>query len=408
MRDTKLFAKYLANFSEPEIASLAGFPESLQFSHVVVVPSYKESLDFVTRFNLLNPGEQTALLIAVINQPDTDSVKQPQQQLADDIKASATCLWQNNNLSLLQLTNGGYVLLVDRFNQAIPHKQGVGLARKIGADLACQLIATGQILSPWIRSTDADAHLPDNYFAALPQSCVDSSAIIFDFFHQSDNAQEDAANRIYEQSMRYYVAGLRFAGSPYSFYTIGSILAFSAEAYVKARGFPKRAAGEDFYLLNKVAKLGNITSQPSVQIKIDARVSDRVPFGTGPMVQKIIALQTDNKEYFYYQPQVFVELKRLLDAVSHCKGNLTELIQALESFSDLTRQSLTDIGFFTFINNPQLQSSSAQQVSKQLMVWFDAFKTLKFIHALRDNGLPDMPLSEALNNPFFSIHPEDK
>ncbi|TLU61806.1 hypothetical protein FE810_13375 [Thalassotalea litorea] len=402
----KTFSKYLANFAEPEVTRLASFPQTLVFAQVVILPAYKESAEFCHRFNIVTESQQDKLLIVVINQPDTDMDIEPQRQLFEKIDHIGDRIWQCENLSLLQLKSGSFVLVVDRFTQPIPHKQGVGLARKIAADLACQLISQKQIQSPWVYSTDADAHLPENYFSTLANISDDTRALVFGFYHQAvdsiEHQQEGAATHLYELSMRYYVAGLSYAGSPYNFFTIGSILAFCADAYVKVRGFPKRAAGEDFYLLNKIAKLGKIKNEQSVQIKIDARVSDRVPFGTGPAVEKIINLQQNKQDYCYYQPQVFVELKQLLDAMNTSAGNLEELAIALQDLSAVCSRSLADIGFADFLDKLGAQSISSAQVNRQLRVWFDAFKTLKFIHALRDNGLPDIPLQQALNNPHFT------
>ncbi|WP_394176592.1 hypothetical protein [Thalassotalea litorea] len=402
----KTFTKYLANFAEPETQSLSSFPQALVFEHVVILPAYKESAQFCHRFDRLTTGNAGQLLIVVINQPDTDNNTEPQQRLFAQLHASAELIWQCDNLSLLKLVNAGYVLVVERFIQPIPYKQGVGLARKIAADLACYLIAHHGIQSPWICSTDADAHLPANYFSSLPTDSQNISALVFDFYHQRTdtkaNDKTGIATDLYEQSMRYYVGGLNYAGSRYGYFTIGSILAISANAYVKARGFPKRAAGEDFYLLNKIAKLGEIKNVQDVQIKIDARVSDRVPFGTGPAVQKIIDLQQASRDYCYYQPQVFIELKQVLDLFKTSAGNLQQLLSGIEKLSVLSKQSLTDIGFTKFVNILQKQRSSDAQTARQLIVWFDAFKTLKFIHALRDNGLTDIPLQQALDNPYFA------
>ena len=60
-------------------------------------------------------------------------------------------------------------------------------------------------------------------------------------------------------SLRYYVAGMKYARSHLThFHTIGSTMAVRASYYAKVRGFPKREAGEDFYLLNKLAKVGTV------------------------------------------------------------------------------------------------------------------------------------------------------
>ncbi len=61
-----------------------------------------------------------------------------------------------------QITAAGYayVIVVDRVSAPwrLNPKQGVGLARKIGTDLALALIEQGRIHSPWILQTDADVY----------------------------------------------------------------------------------------------------------------------------------------------------------------------------------------------------------------------------------------------------------
>jgi hypothetical protein len=46
--------------------------------------------------------------------------------------------------------------LVER-SQGLPHKEGVGLARKIGCDIALSLYERGTLKSRWLHTTDADA-----------------------------------------------------------------------------------------------------------------------------------------------------------------------------------------------------------------------------------------------------------
>ena len=125
------------------------------------------------------------------------------------------------------------------------------------------------------------------------------------------NAIVHNATLQYEQALRYYVDGLRYADSPYAFFTIGSILIFNTAAYAKVRGFPKKSAGEDFYLLNKLAKIGRIAFLSNSCVELTSRLSTRVPFGTGPAVQQIMTLSENNSPYCYYSPAVFDELKHV-------------------------------------------------------------------------------------------------
>jgi hypothetical protein len=43
-------------------------------------------------------------------------------------------------------------------------------------------------------------------------------------------------------------------------------------------------------------------------------------------------------------------------------------------------------------------SKSPTQINKQKINWFDAFRTLKFVHYLRDNSFPLINMFDALDN----------
>jgi hypothetical protein len=395
--------KYLAHYAEPECQYLSLFPKKKHFKHVVVIPAYKENIHFVKRF-LASPlvGYQV-LFVCVINQPEHDKHKNAQQDLWQQCCDLGTVTWQNFNINLVEFdSHNSALLLVDRFNHAIDSKQGVGLARKIGADLSLRLIQQDIISSRWIHSSDADVTLPSDYFDPLTLLPQTHKAACFNFYHYCKNDAIYQASRLYELALHYYVAGLRYAKSNYAFYTIGSILAFDAEAYASVRGFPKRSAGEDFYLLNKLAKLGKVAFVEQTQLKITARTSDRVPFGTGPAVAKILQLQNMATDYHYYNPQVFDLLKSLLHSFNQLPNYRQSLKFWLAQHDFLVVKALNDIGFITFVAKQQ-QATDAQFM-KQLTVWFDAFKTLKFIHALREQGINDIPLLKAIGKANFKVY----
>jgi hypothetical protein len=404
--------KYLKNYAEPETAQLLSsltFFNHKHYQHSLVIPAYQETCQFIQQFIESVISDQSVLLIVIINQPDTDSDITLQQCLFDQIICLGESSKLDEQLTYVTLNNSkSDMLIVDRFNTPIPEKQGVGLARKIGCDLALALIEHNIITSHFIASSDADASLPDDYFTvqkniAMVNKANHISAICFNFYHNSDDQQVHQANALYEQALRYYVAGLHYAGSPYAFFTIGSILVFNAHSYAQVRGFPKRSAGEDFYLMNKLAKIGEVKFVANSHIKLLARRSERVPFGTGPAVNKIIALTESKQAYCYYHPQVFTELKVLLQA-SQCLwlalNDLTFSSQWLAKLSAISQQALIDIGFHSFVEKHK--NDKQPQFDKQFIVWFDAFKTLKYIHALRDLSLADIELQQAIKQAKFT------
>jgi hypothetical protein len=48
------------------------------------------------------------------------------------------------------------------------------------------------------------------------------------------------------------------------------------------------------------------------------------------------------------------------------------------------------------------QYKSGPTFDRYIKHWFDAFRTLKFIHYLRDNHFPSVPLKEILTAPFIT------
>lgn len=410
----KTCVKYLAHYAEPEVDALASFPAKLDYQHVLVIPTFQESIRFIERFIDSILAEQHCLLIVVINQPDSEFGRQHQQaqsDLAEKIAQQGPLLWHQDNLRLIDLSQStinnranSAILTVNRYSEPIPTEQGVGLARKIGADLAVKLFLEGHIASSWVHSSDADAYLPDNYFSAHTVDELTLKppvATCCNFYHYSEQHAIHQANLRYENALRYYVAGLQYAQSPYAYFTIGSTLSFNMLAYCQARGFPKRSAGEDFYLLNKLAKLGNIAFLADVTIKLDARTSQRVPFGTGPAVQNIMQLTEQGEDYLYYHPEIFVALKNCLQAFYSLWQYRQQPEIWFETLPNNIGQALINIGLRTFI--AKQQSAKQAQFDKQLIVWFDSFKTLKFIHALRDLGLKSIALEQAISDAPFTI-----
>ena len=348
-------------------------------------------------------------MILVVNEAGTAArhVSVANQDFAADLPARFRMCWQSAAASGLTLyhdpASSRDVLLVDRFSDGrkFPPKGGVGQARKTGADLAACLIHQRRVRSPWIHCTDADVRLPQRYFtcsAALSESSAqDTAALIYPFRHTvaADNKINEAT-QLYEYSLRYYVAGLSFAHSPYAFHTIGSTMAVNAAHYAKVRGFPRRQAGEDFYLLNKLAKVGavrQLSAETDCEpIDIAARLSDRVPFGTGAAVGRIMELEDPAREFLLYHPSVFGLLRSWLGSLpTFCQSRSSD-IGAILSQMDLQIliDGLEKSGATEALQHAFRQSSDANQFKRQMHTWFDAFRTLKLIHYLRDHHLPSI------------------
>jgi hypothetical protein len=373
--------KYFERYSDFAAIERWSAPfENLKYSHLCVVParSEREALplllqSFASASDTLHP-----LLILVLNSSDTSTCEEILEQ-------TETWQWLRSQYQLkhqfsdaLWLGDTHFDLfLIDRFSSAhrFPASKGVGTARKIGCDFAAWLRTRQISQSPFILSTDADAVLPEDYLQALQGISPNVSLGHFSFFHRPEGsrAQQDAM-RMYEFWLHDYVQGLKHAGSPYCVPALGSIYAIHADSYIQVRGFPERLAGEDFYLMNKLIKLGK-SKQISTRspIQLAGRISHRVPFGTGPTVSRWTSHEDLSSEKLFYHPQCFDILGSFL------RGDL------------ITHQA--------FIPTSALSLFKAAQSSKEFHEQFDALKTLQFIHYLRDHHFPNLGLRELRPRP---------
>ena len=387
--------KYLADYAEPEAA---GIRLDRQYDHVVVIPACAEDLAQLEQVWRRINGSY--LVILVLNCPD-DSPKMSRrtEALAVDMVRHREVRALSDRAQLLTGA-GPDLLLVDRFSpdNRIPSRQGVGLARKIGCDIALALIHNQTVTDRWIFTTDADVILPSAYFLVPQPLCDTSAALVFPFRHVA-TADLDQASRLYELSMLYHAAGLRWAGSDYAYTTIGSTIAFSASHYAGVRGFPRRSTGEDFYLLNKLRKSGPVTCLPEPGIVIAGRISDRVPVGTGPAIARIAEMTDPANEFRVAHPGCYEQLRHTLRWMEHLSVSQPADARSHDSQAD---SLLEQAGFFDHYERKRRQSPGHSVMRKHIHDWFDALKTRQFIHRLRDRHYGRIPVSELGQAPFLA------
>jgi hypothetical protein len=75
-------------------------------------------------------------------------------------------------------------------------------------------------------------------------------------------------------------------GSPYAYTALGSAIACTIKACRVVGGFDAYTSGEDFYFLQKLCKYGHILRYNKSKVYPASRYSSRVPFGTGPAIEK--------------------------------------------------------------------------------------------------------------------------
>ena len=399
------FRQYLDRYAEPIVHEFeAQIRRKLHrtYQSVLVIPLYDEPPECIN--HVLPPDIHDTLVIGVVNAA-ADQDREAIQRTQDCLSRLGN---ENSLFTVVPRTADTTLLVVDCCTpgRQMPPKQGVGLARKIGADLALTCIENHIVERPWIYCTDADAVLPSGYFD--PMILDETVAVaLYPFTHHPPH---DNILR-YEIWLRYYTTQLAFAGSPYAFHTIGSLLKINAQHYAKVRGFPKRKAAEDFYMLNKLAKVGQVVRLKRPCILLSSRLSTRVPFGTGATMKRLGA----NPELLFYDPEIFNLLRHWLglteqlwrdrDAIQ--LSSLRHWWRSQRLADDIWLEILLQLGLDRRLLDAYRQCQDYRHFQYFIWVWFDAFRTLKFIHYLRDRSFPSLPLETAIGSASVICHGEE-
>lgn len=385
---------YLNRYAEAEAAAAGHLLAGGRWRHVLCIPTLDETVDFIAR---LATRPEDVLIILVVNQSGSPA-SPANSALLKAIGEQYPALKQQGHLSLHCL-GAPSLLLVDRAHTPLPAKTGVGLARKIAADIALQLIHQQRVDDTWIYCTDADATLPQQYFYLREDHPAVAASLPFQ--HTGAPGPLLEATHLYEHAIRYYAQGLSFAGSGYGFLCLGSALAFKARAYAQVRGFNLREAGEDFYLLNKLAKLGEIyrpAASADNTITLEARLSNRTPFGTGACVSQMCQL-ADLTDFRYYAPECFFTLKHWFDlAPTLSQHSLTAVLKSLPA---PLQNALQAQGIGSLADHLGRQGKNPQQIRLICHTWLDGFRSLKIIRHLQSQAFPATPLIATLaQQPF--------
>jgi hypothetical protein len=363
------------------------------FQYIIVVPAIAESSNLPKLIKSLEKNDKlelhnTLLLIVVNNSvSSSEEVKKENQKTLSYLRKIKSKV----NISFIDATSAG--------KEMDDKNGGVGLARKIGMDLALSKFDYLSINKNIIICTDADCIVDSDYVSEISQEFNRNNleAAVVNFAHDiSGRNDETKAIICYEIFLRYYVLGLKFAKSDYAFHTIGSTMLCTPDAYVKVEGMNKRKAAEDFYFLEKLAKIFPIGEIESTSIHPSKRGSWRVPFGTGKSVDRYLSNSRD--EYLLYNPKSFVILKTWLEVLNDTLiSDQSALMKISKNIHPALSDFLTQQDFENFINKVLLKNNNPTEIEKQKHFWFDAFRTLKLIHYLRDATYPNINMFSAID-----------
>ncbi len=396
-----VLAQYLARYAEPEAEGYV--LEGPAYSRALVVPVFRERAHFLDGMRpALQSVSEPMLVIVVVNDSSAASDAEPDhRRLLRALTSRSERLVQRDEavapgwLGPLDDASHHRLLVIDRAHAPwlLPRREGVGLARKIGFDVASACYARGQIGSPWVYSTDADAKLAAGHFDV---ERTPPGALVFPFVHlASEDEALNAATWAYECSLRYHVLGLRAVRSPYAWHALGSAMAVHVHAYAQVRGFPKRAAAEDFYLLEKIAKSATVYRARGPSVGIMARRSERVPVGTGPAVARLLR----GDSLFVEAPAAYQALLELDEAIERAAPRATSLEVELACHRVLGQEAQR-LGLVRGWQRVLDETRSPQAARRRWSSWFDGLKTRQVLRALWTTH-PPLPLQRALREAAF-------
>jgi len=276
---------------------------------------------------------------------------------------------------------------------------GVGLARKTGMDEAVRRFDIIDNPDGIILNLDADCLVAQNYLVAVCDELLNrkqrsACSIYFEHPLAGSDYPESVYKSItqYELHLRYYFQGLAFSGFPNVFHTVGSAIAVKALPYIKAGGMNRKKAGEDFYFIQKLVPAGGYFSLNSTTVYPSPRPSNRVPFGTGPSIEKLFKenstiLMTFNVVAFRDLKFYFAMTEKFFSCIpGEIADCYNDLPQSLKLFSDKNEwiEKLSEIK-----NN----TSGLASFNKRFFGWFNMFRIVKYLNFVHHYFFKKQPVA---------------
>ena len=360
---------------------------------IVVIPCYNEP-DLLTTLDsvwyCLPPPCRVDVVVVVNGTCDDDAEIQAQNRLT----LTMAQRWVADHEPLALERSWGFQLMAEL---DIPARQaGVGTARKIGMDWAVNQFLPEHRDSGVIVCLDADCTVERNYLWALWDhfySYPQTPGCAIHFEHPLASLLPEQRQGIvhYELFLRYYLHGLRWSGFPHAFHTVGSSMAVRAAPYRRQGGMNRRKAGEDFYFLQKIIPLGHFSAVLDTTVFPSARISLRVPFGTGRAMADWLSGKKDPA--MVYDPRIFRALGLLFSRVQQLYDGpvqppLDDLPLSLKIF-------LQERHWVDRVAEIRANTTSFEAFQKRFFHGFNAFLVLKYVHFATEQTWEKIPVWQA-------------
>ena len=390
----KEISRYLQTRAVSGPWRIEGWPGN-GFTGAVVIPALAESERLSRTLASLaeNPAaslERFLVLVVVNHREDAAAADKEDNRATLARLAQARETFPGMSLAWVDATTAG---------REMPAKGGgVGLARKIGLDLALTRLDYER-RSPLLVCLDADTLVESSYLSAIIAHFEKTTAggAAIPFRHQPGRSpQEQQAIDRYELFLRHYLLGLKIGRSPYAFHTVGSAMACTAGAYVKSGGMNRRLAGEDFYFLQHLWRTSGVARMTGTTVYPSPRPSHRVPFGTGRSVSRTLAGEPD--AITFYRHECFVILGAWLDLFRHGPDiPAPGLMAEARDISPYLAQYLENVQFAETWEGLRRNNPTPARLSAAFHRWFDGLKTMKLVHHLCAHRFPRCEPQEALS-----------
>lgn len=328
-------------------------------------------------FSSKSPSELPYTVYICVNQPD--------EWWDDTAEHRRIC---ESNAALLRVleeySTHHPVVVIDRSTRGngwTGKNFGVGWARKVLFDHILSVAAPTDL----IVSMDADTQFDTGYLQSLFDSFGTHPqwvALSAPYYHRlTGDAAADRAILHYEIYMRNYALNMLRIGSPYSFTAIGSAIVMRASSLHKIGGITPVKSGEDFYLVQKLTKMGPVGSWNPECVYPAARFSDRVFFGTGPAMSKAAAGDLSSYPIYHH---------RLFSIVEETCNHTDELYEhdICTEFLDFLQSQFKDTNLWDTIRN---NVKDANQFRRAFHEKADGLRILQFLKKKqKTESIPDI------------------
>ena len=348
-----------------------------QCNITIVIPCYNEPelLQTLESLKKCSLPDTVVEVIILINHAEDATLEIKNFNITTKAKADRW-IQENNNNKLIFFAVGPVEL---RKKWA-----GVGLARKTGLDEAVLRFNHFNYTGGILVSLDSDSLVEPNYLAEIEKHFKQNPKYVgatIKVEHQKDGLSEKQklGIELYEKYLHYYKDALQFAGYPQAMITIGSAFAVTAEAYVKRGGMNRRQAGEDFYFLQNLAQLGTVGEITTTKVFPSARLSNRVPFGTGAAIQKWMEGTEDLTKTYNFR--AFTDLKVFFDANEKLfQTDKAGYFNRISGMPESIQQFVLQDKFWNEIDDLNKNCSTLKSFKTRFFHKFNAFKVLKFMN----------------------------